>query len=40
MFCLEEVTRELKTELKIQKRKTREMEELRDSLSQQLLSYR
>lgn len=40
VYCLEESTRELKTELKIQKRITKEMEELRDSLSKQLLLYR
>lgn len=40
VYCLEENTRELKTELKIQKRITKEMEELRDSLSKQLLLYR
>lgn len=40
VYGLEESTRELKTELKIQKRKTREMKELRDSLSKQLLLYR
>lgn len=40
VYGLEESTRELKTELKIQKRKTKEMEELKDSLSKQLLLYR
>lgn len=37
---MEESSRELKTELKIQKRKTKEIEELRDSLTKQLLLYR
>ncbi|KAI3358411.1 hypothetical protein L3Q82_014841, partial [Scortum barcoo] len=37
--CLEENSRELKTELKIQKKKTKEIEELRDSLTKQLLLY-
>ncbi|XP_068587351.1 uncharacterized protein [Cebidichthys violaceus] len=37
---LEDSSRELKTELKIQKRKTKEIEELRDSLNKQLLLYR
>ncbi|XP_068188383.1 uncharacterized protein sync [Antennarius striatus] len=36
---LEESSRELKTELKIQKRKTNEIKELRDSLTKQLLFY-
>lgn len=40
MYCLEESSRELKTELTIQKRKTKEIEELRDSLAKQLLIYR
>ncbi|XP_054461751.1 uncharacterized protein sync [Anoplopoma fimbria] len=38
--CLEESCRELKTELKIQKRKTKEIEDLRDSLNKQLNLYR
>ncbi len=38
--CLEESSRELKTELKIQKKKMKEMEELRESLTKQLLLYR
>lgn len=38
--CLEESTREFKTELKLQKRKNKDMEEMRDSLSKQLLLYR
>ncbi|KAM4725391.1 uncharacterized protein sync [Anableps anableps] len=37
---LEESIRELKTELEIQKRKNKEMEELRESLTEQLLLYR
>ncbi|XP_070702709.1 uncharacterized protein sync [Pempheris klunzingeri] len=37
---LEESSRELKTELKIQKRKTKEIEEMRESLTKQLLLYR
>ncbi|MED6247545.1 hypothetical protein ATANTOWER_006748, partial [Ataeniobius toweri] len=37
---LEESIRELRTELEIQKRKTKEMEELRESLTKQLLLYR
>ncbi|XP_030597444.1 uncharacterized protein sync [Archocentrus centrarchus] len=37
---LEESSRELKTELKIQKRKTKEIKELRDSLAEQLLLCR
>ncbi|KAM3596755.1 uncharacterized protein V6R79_020080 [Siganus canaliculatus] len=40
IYCLEETSRELKTELNIQKRKTKEIEDLRDSLSQELLLYR
>ncbi|XP_071355539.1 syncoilin [Trachinotus anak] len=40
VYCLEESSRELKTELKIQKKKTKEIEELRDSLTKQLLLYR
>lgn len=40
VYCLEESSRELKTELNIQKRKTKEMEELRDGLTKQLLLYR
>lgn len=40
MYCLEESSRGLKTELTIQKRKTQEIEELRDSLTKQLLLYR
>ncbi|XP_070841336.1 vimentin [Chaetodon trifascialis] len=40
VYCLEESSRELKTELNIQKRKTKEIEELRDSLTKQLLLYR
>lgn len=40
VYCLEETNRELKTELKIQKRKTKEMEELKDSLTKELLLYR
>ncbi|KAM9339975.1 uncharacterized protein sync [Symphorus nematophorus] len=40
VYCLEESSRELKTELKIQKRKTKEIEDLRDSLNKQLLLYR
>lgn len=40
VYCLEESSRELKTELNIQKRKTKETEELRDSLTKQLLLYR
>nr|XP_040044253.1 uncharacterized protein sync isoform X2 [Gasterosteus aculeatus aculeatus]XP_040044254.1 uncharacterized protein sync isoform X2 [Gasterosteus aculeatus aculeatus] len=38
--CLEDSSRELRTELKIQKRKTREVEELRDSLDKRLHLYR
>uniref|UniRef100_A0A3P9PZT5 Syncoilin, intermediate filament protein n=1 Tax=Poecilia reticulata TaxID=8081 RepID=A0A3P9PZT5_POERE len=37
---LEEKIRELRTELEIQKRKTKEMEELRENLTTQLLLYR
>ncbi|XP_075968819.1 uncharacterized protein sync [Anarhichas minor] len=37
---LEDSSRELRTELKIQKRKTKEIEELRDSLNKQLLLFR
>lgn len=40
VYFLEESSRELKTELKIQKRKTKEIEDLRDSLNKQLLLYR
>lgn len=40
MYRLEESSRELKTELKIQKRKTNEIEALKDSLTKQLLLYR
>ncbi|XP_039977917.1 syncoilin [Xiphias gladius] len=40
VYCLEESSRELKTELRIQKKKTKEIEELRDSLTKQLLLYR
>lgn len=40
VYFLEESSRELKTELKIQKKKTKETEELRDSLAKQLLLYR
>ncbi|XP_007559846.1 caldesmon [Poecilia formosa] len=37
---LEEKIREMRTELEIQKRKTKEMEELRENLTKQLLLYR
>ncbi|KAM6899459.1 syncoilin [Xenentodon cancila] len=40
VYCLEESSRELKTELEIQKRKTKEMEELRDRLTKQVLLHR
>ncbi|KAM7372938.1 hypothetical protein PAMP_007828 [Pampus punctatissimus] len=40
VYCLEESSRELKNELTIQKRKIKEIEELRDSLTKQLLLYR
>lgn len=40
VYCLEDRSRELKTELKIQKRKTKEIEDLRDSLTEQLLIFR
>ncbi|XP_032392275.1 uncharacterized protein sync [Etheostoma spectabile] len=40
VYCLEDRSRELKTELKIQKRKTNEIEDLRDSLTKQLLIFR
>ncbi|KAM6974043.1 syncoilin [Tautogolabrus adspersus] len=40
VHTLEESSRELKTELNIQKRKTKEIEELRDSLTKRLLLYR
>ncbi|XP_034747665.1 uncharacterized protein sync [Etheostoma cragini] len=40
VYCLEDRSRELKTELKIQKRKTKEIEDLRDSLTKQLLIFR
>lgn len=38
--CLEESAREIKTELKLQKRKNKDLEEMRNSLSKQLLLYR
>ncbi|XP_037549532.1 syncoilin [Nematolebias whitei] len=40
VFHLEERSRELKTELEVQKRKNKEMEELRESLTRQLLLHR
>ncbi|KAK2921291.1 hypothetical protein Q8A73_000776 [Channa argus] len=40
VYCLEENSSGLKTELKIQKKKIKEIEELRDSLAKQLLLYR
>ncbi|XP_020498816.2 centrosome-associated protein CEP250 [Labrus bergylta] len=40
VYTLEESSRELKTELNLQKRKTKEIEELRDSLTKRLLLYR
>ncbi|XP_035038873.1 uncharacterized protein sync [Hippoglossus stenolepis] len=40
VYFLEESSRELKTELKIQKKKTKDVEELRDRLTKQLLLYR
>ncbi|CAN9503797.1 unnamed protein product [Ophioblennius macclurei] len=40
VYYLEESSRELRTELQIQKKKTTEMAELKDSLSKQLLLYR
>ncbi|KAM9386057.1 uncharacterized protein sync [Pholidichthys leucotaenia] len=40
VFYLEESSRELKTELKIQKKKNKEMEELRDNLTKYLLLFR
>lgn len=40
VFHLEEHSRELKTELEVQKRKNKEMEELRESLTKQLLLHR
>uniref|UniRef100_A0A8D3BGL0 Trichohyalin-like n=1 Tax=Scophthalmus maximus TaxID=52904 RepID=A0A8D3BGL0_SCOMX len=40
VYCLEESSRELMTELKIQKKKNKEIEELRDRLTKQLLLYR
>ncbi|XP_070778225.1 syncoilin [Enoplosus armatus] len=40
VYWLEDSSRELKTELMIQTRKTKEIEELRDSLTKQLLLYR
>ncbi|XP_029299450.1 uncharacterized protein sync [Cottoperca gobio] len=40
VYFLEDSSRELKTELKIQKRKTKEVEDLRDSLNKHLLLYR
>ncbi|KAK2830153.1 hypothetical protein Q5P01_018084 [Channa striata] len=39
VYCLEENSSGLKTELKIQKKKIKELEELRDSLAKQLLLY-
>uniref|UniRef100_A0A3Q3LG85 Syncoilin, intermediate filament protein n=1 Tax=Mastacembelus armatus TaxID=205130 RepID=A0A3Q3LG85_9TELE len=39
VYYLEESSRELKTELRIQKNKTKETEELKDSLTKQLLLY-
>ena len=40
MDRLEETSREQKMELQIQKRKTKEMEELRDSLTKEVYLYR
>ncbi|XP_056153861.1 syncoilin [Lampris incognitus] len=40
VYSLEENSRELKTELKIQKKKTKEMEVLKDNLTKQLTFYR
>ncbi|XP_058475232.1 syncoilin [Solea solea] len=40
VHCLEESSRELKTELIIQKKKTKAIEELKDSLTKQLIIYR
>ncbi|KAM9738520.1 syncoilin [Menidia menidia] len=40
VLCLEESSRELRTELQLQKRKTKEMQELRDSLAKKLLLHR
>lgn len=40
VYHLEECTRELKTQVKLQKLKTKEMEETRDSLAKQLHLYR
>ncbi|XP_071750949.2 uncharacterized protein sync [Centroberyx gerrardi] len=40
VYFLEERSRELKTELKVQKRKMNEMEELKNSLTKQLLLYK
>ncbi|XP_069032467.1 unconventional myosin-XVIIIa [Embiotoca jacksoni] len=40
VYFLEESSKELKMELKIQKRKTKEIEEMRDSLTKQLMLYR
>ncbi|XP_037650052.1 uncharacterized protein sync isoform X1 [Sebastes umbrosus] len=40
VYFLEDSSRELKAELKIQKRQTKEIEELRDSLNKQLQLYR
>lgn len=40
VYHLEECTRELKTQLKLQKLKTKEMEETRDSLTKQLHLYK
>lgn len=40
VYCLEESSRELKTELKIQMRKNKQIEELRESLTKQLLLIR
>ncbi|KAG8005090.1 Syncoilin [Nibea albiflora] len=40
VYCLEERSRELKTELNIQKRNTKEIQELRDSLTKELHAFR
>ncbi|KAE8282203.1 hypothetical protein D5F01_LYC19598 [Larimichthys crocea] len=40
VYCLEERSRELKTELNIQKRNTKEIQELRDGLTKELLLFR
>ena len=40
MLSLEENSREIQTELKIQKRKTKETEEMKENLANKLVLYR